>query len=100
MHSTAERLYSKNDHPPPLRPLLWVVVPCYNEEAVLPLSSKLFLREVTRLIDDGKISPHSQILFIDDGSADATWSIIDLLPHRHPIMPACLFREIGDTKTP
>ena len=58
------------------RPILWIVVPCYNEEQVLPLTAPMFLQKVQELTDGGKISKNSRILFVNDGSADKTWSII------------------------
>ena len=58
------------------RPILWIVVPCYNEEQVLPLTAPMFLQKVQELTDGGKISKNSRILFVNDGSADKTWNII------------------------
>jgi glycosyltransferase involved in cell wall biosynthesis len=58
------------------RPRLIVVVPCYNEEAVLPITSKLFFDELNAMIADGKIAEDSRILFVNDGSKDQTWPII------------------------
>lgn len=58
------------------RPVLWLVVPCYNEQEVLPMSSKLFLDQLLALRDAGEVSDASRILFVDDGSTDATWQII------------------------
>ena len=55
---------------------LWIIVPCYNEEEVLPLTAPLFLQELNTLIDKGKISSDSRILFVNDGSRDKTWEII------------------------
>lgn len=58
------------------KPLLWIIVPCYNEEEVLPITSKKFFSVVEKMIGNGKISPRSQILFVNDGSTDGTWDII------------------------
>ncbi|MBQ7473654.1 MAG: glycosyltransferase family 2 protein [Oscillospiraceae bacterium] len=55
---------------------LWIIVPCYNEEAVLPITAPLFLAELQKMIAAGKISSASRILFVNDGSKDATWDII------------------------
>lgn len=55
---------------------LWIVIPCYNEEAVLPITSSLFLEELKELISKNKISDESKILFVNDGSKDTTWEII------------------------
>ena len=57
-------------------PVLYIVVPCYNEEQVLPLTSELFLKKIRDLEKSWKISPESRILFVDDGSKDNTWPII------------------------
>ncbi len=57
-------------------PRLFIVIPCYNEEQVLPITSKMFLGKVLSLSKQGKISPDSRILFVDDGSKDDTWKII------------------------
>lgn len=53
-----------------------MTVPCYNEEEVLPVTSKLFLCELQLLISKNKISDKSRILFINDGSKDNTWEIV------------------------
>ena len=60
----------------PTKPTLYIIIPCYNEEQVLPITSKLFLNELNTLIDGEKISPDSKILFVNDGSKDSTWDII------------------------
>lgn len=57
-------------------PILYIIVPCYNEEQVLPLTSGMFLKKLQDLEALGKISSESRVLFIDDGSKDSTWSII------------------------
>lgn len=57
-------------------PKLYIVVPCYNEQEVLPITSKLFSEELEKLAQYGKIAEDSRILFVDDGSKDATWQII------------------------
>ena len=55
---------------------LWIIVPCYNEEEVLPLTAPLFLQELNTLIAKKKISSDSRVLFVNDGSRDKTWDII------------------------
>ena len=52
-----------------------MVIPCYNEEAVLPQTSGMFLNELTELVNKGKISNDSRIMFVNDGSRDRTWEI-------------------------
>ena len=58
------------------QPILYIVIPCYNEEAVLPMTSGMFLDKINQLAGEGKISPDSRILFVNDGSKDKTWEII------------------------
>lgn len=63
---------------------LFIVIPCYNEEEVLPITSKMFLKELEDLIHKGKISDNSRILFVNDGSKDKTWEIIENLAAENP----------------
>ena len=58
------------------KPILYIVVPCYNEEEVLPVTCKLFLNKIYELTESGMISDKSRILFVNDGSKDNTWNII------------------------
>lgn len=60
-------------------PILWIVIPCYNEQKVLPITAPMFLKKIEELISDGKISKESRILFVNDGSKDNTWKIISEL---------------------
>ena len=57
-------------------PVLSIVIPCYNEEKVLPVTSGMFLEKIRSLIAAGKIAAGSRIIFVDDGSSDSTWQII------------------------
>jgi len=57
-------------------PVLFIVIPCYNEEKVLPITAPLFRGKILELAESGKISPDSRVLFVNDGSKDATWEII------------------------
>lgn len=57
-------------------PVLYLVVPCYNEQEVLPVTSKMFLDKIKQLSAEEKIDSASRILFVNDGSKDATWQII------------------------
>lgn len=59
-----------------MRPILYIVIPCYNEQEVLPVTAPMFLQKINDLYIDGKISEHSRILFVNDGSKDRTWNII------------------------
>ena len=58
------------------RPVLYIVIPCYNEQEVLPITAPLFLQKVQELAEAEKISPDSRVLFVNDGSKDRTWEII------------------------
>ena len=65
--------------------VLWIVIPCYNEEDVLPITSELFLKELSLLIEKEKISSKSRILFINDGSRDKN-------------IPKLLEKPVADTR--
>ncbi len=57
-------------------PRLIIVIPCYNEQEVLPITAPLFLEKIKSLAKSGKISENSRVMFVDDGSKDRTWEII------------------------
>lgn len=57
-------------------PVLYLVVPCYNEQEVLTDTAEKLAHKLTQLIDAGKISERSRIAFVNDGSSDRTWEII------------------------
>lgn len=59
-----------------MKPILYIVIPCYNEEQVLPITCDMFLNKINELVEKEKISDDSRILFVNDGSKDKTWSII------------------------
>lgn len=61
---------------------LIIVVPCYNEQEMLDYTTDELLKVIDRLQQDGKIGT-GKILYVDDGSKDATWSIIERLTRRH-----------------
>ncbi len=78
------------------RPVLWIVVPCYNEEQVLPITAPLFIRKLNQLSDDGKISANSRVLFVNDGSKDRTWEIIrELADENRECLGICQSRNRG-----
>ncbi len=58
---------------------LFCVIPCYNEQEVLPTTSSLLRDKIRELISKGKIDQDSRIVFVNDGSKDATWEIISRL---------------------
>ncbi len=59
-----------------MNPVLYIVIPCYNEEEVLPETSSRILKKLGSMIDKGLCSDDSRILFVDDGSRDRTWELI------------------------
>ena len=65
-------------------PILYIVIPCYNEEKVLPVTNALFADKLSALIQNGEISEKSRILFVDDGSKDNTWAVISDLRAKNP----------------
>lgn len=65
-------------------PILYIVIPCYNEQEVLPITAPMFLQKLADLTAAGKISPDSRVLFVNDGSKDRTWEIICDLAARDP----------------
>ena len=67
-----------------MTPVLYIVIPCYNEEAVLPVTAPQFLDKVKNLAAAGKISEDSRVLFVNDGSRDDTWKIIKDLAKQDP----------------
>ncbi len=64
-------------------PILYIVIPCFNEETVLPVTNTLFLDKLKDFIAAGEISAESRILFVDDGSRDNTWSVISELHQKN-----------------
>lgn len=65
---------------------LAIVVPCYNEEEVLPISSTELIKFCQRMIEIGKITQDSRIVFVDDGSRDSTWDIIQQLHNENALV--------------
>lgn len=64
---------------------MYLVVPCYNEEEVLPETSKRLREKMQSLIEKGKIAKDSKILFVNDGSKDRTWEMIEELHQKDAI---------------
>ncbi len=65
--------------------ILYIVLPCYNEEAVLPETARRLKEKMRALKDKGRISGRSRVVFVNDGSADGTWSIIEKLHGEDPL---------------
>lgn len=64
--------------------IMYLVIPCYNEEEMLPITAKALTQKMDALKDSGRIAPESKVMFVDDGSKDRTWEIIEKL---HDISP-------------
>lgn len=65
--------------------ILYIVVPCYNEEEVLPETARRLKEKLESLMAADKISPNSRVLFVNDGSRDKTWEIISQLHEQCPL---------------
>lgn len=65
--------------------VLYVVVPCYNEQEVLPETAGRLLEKLKNLMAENKIDRRSRILFVNDGSKDATWSMIQSFAAANPV---------------
>ncbi|MBE6886200.1 MAG: glycosyltransferase, partial [Ruminococcaceae bacterium] len=65
--------------------ILYVVIPCYNEEEVLPETSSRMREKMAALCREGKISEESRVVFVDDGSKDNTWPMISALAANEPL---------------
>ena len=75
---------------------LYLVIPCYNEEEVLPETSKRLKEKYTALMNEGKIDTDSKIVFVNDGSKDRTWEMIRELHESDPVFRGiCLSRNKG-----
>lgn len=64
---------------------LYLAIPCYNEEEVLPETSRRLREKFAALLSAGRISEDSRICFIDDGSKDRTWELIEILHDADPV---------------
>ena len=78
------------------KPILYIVIPCYNEEKVLPETEPLFLQTLRGMISEGKIAEESRVMFVNDGSKDATWELISkYAEEEEQIEGLCLSRNRG-----
>ena len=66
-------------------PILYVVIPCYNEEEVLPETTKRMKEKLTNLIKNKKISSKSKVMYVNDGSKDKTWEMIKDINKKEPL---------------
>lgn len=71
-----DNTYTQNEVSDKMKNKLYVVIPCYKEEAVLPETAKRLKEKMNSLIKSGKIDLQSKVLFVNDGSTDRTWEII------------------------
>ena len=77
-------------------PVLYIVIPCYNEQEVLPVTSGMFLEKINSLIAKGRVAPESRVVFVNDGSKDNTWNIIQELANSDEHFEGvCLSRNRG-----
>ena len=65
---------------------LYIVVPCYNEEEVLPETARRLGDKLRALMAAGKIGPRSRALFVNDGSKDRTWEVVTKLHREDPLL--------------
>ena len=68
-----------------MAPILYMVIPCYNEQEVLPETSRRLDIKLRHLMEQGIISPDSHVLFVNDGSGDDTWNMIRDLHKKDPL---------------
>lgn len=67
-----------------MEPTVYLVIPCYNEEEVLPETVKRLTEKMARMRESGLISERSKMLFVDDGSKDRTWELISAFHEENP----------------
>lgn len=78
------------------KPILYIVIPCYNEQEVLPVTAPMFKDKIVQLISQDKISENSRVMFVNDGSKDKTWEIISALAKEDKTFcGVCLSRNRG-----
>ena len=69
-------------------PILYIVIPCYNEEEVLPVTAPMFKGKLQELVGFGLVAENSRILFVNDGSKDRTWEVLKGLCETDPVFTA------------
>ena len=69
-------------------PVLYIVVPCYNEQEVLPWSAKVLTDKLSSIISSGAVSEKSRIMFVNDGSKDRTFEILKNLHRENSLVSA------------
>lgn len=79
-----------------MKPILYIVIPCYNEQEVLPLMAPVFHNKLLDLANKQEISQNSRVLFVNDGSTDNTWNVIsDLAEEDEHFIGISLSRNKG-----
>lgn len=67
------------------KPILWMVIPCYNEEEALPITKKALEEKMKSLVDRNMIHKDSRVLLVNDGSSDKTWDLIQKYHYDNPL---------------
>ena len=83
----------------PDKPVLYIIIPCYNEQEVLLQTAPMFLDKLTQLTRQEKIAEDSRILFVNDGSKDKTWELFATLQSKISIISALHKVGTGDIRT-
>ena len=76
-------------------PILYIVVPCYNEEEVLRETNSRLTALLRRLVDEGKVSADSRVMYVNDGSRDRTWQLIRQFHDEGPVRGVNLAGNVG-----
>ena len=75
------------------QPVIYIMVPCFNEEEVLPESVPVLSDTLETLIRENTAAPESRLLFVDDGSSDGTWSLLESFYEKNPLVCALKLRQ-------
>lgn len=67
------------------KPCLWMIVPCYNEEEVLPVTMQRIRQLLADMVANGRINAASRAIYVDDCSTDSSWEIIKRAAAIHPV---------------
>ena len=76
-------------------PILYIVVPCYNEEEVLRETNRRLTALLRRLVEEGKVSADSRVMYVNDGSRDRTWQLIRQFHDEGPVRGVNLAGNVG-----
>lgn len=74
---------------------MYVVIPCYNEEQMLPITAEALIKKFDELKAEGRIAQNSKVMFVDDGSKDKTWEDNTEAPRSKP----CFHRILSSQET-